>query len=96
MGDKDDAGSARPLSSTENQEIKMRTTTLAPLLALAGAASASASTINANLESRGSLQRILASEDEQNEDDDFWLFDNGSNTIVWNDYALEAKTCMIL
>mmetsp|Transcript_3107 Transcript_3107/g.6437 ORF Transcript_3107/g.6437 Transcript_3107/m.6437 type:complete len:375 (-) Transcript_3107:337-1461(-) len=40
-------------------------------------------------------ERALSGSGDMSFDDDFWAYDEGSMDVVWDDYSVEPKTCMI-
>jgi len=46
-------------------------------------------------EEQHQFERALSSSGDMSFDDDFWAYDEGSMSVMWDDYAMIPKTCMI-
>ena len=44
---------------------------------------------------REQFERALSGSGDIDFDDDFWAYDEGSMDVVWDDYSIEPKSCMI-
>lgn len=70
---------------------------IVPLLGGAAAASSSARRGERRMVFNGrQYERALSGSGDMNFDDDFWAYDTGSMDVVWNDYSIEPKRCMIM
>ena len=77
----------------------MRSTTLLPLLV--GTAAASSTRKHGSGETgnkrvyKEQNERALSSSGDIDFDDDFWAYDQGLMDVVWDDYLIDPKKCMI-
>lgn len=70
----------------------MRATTI---LSLLGTAAAAASNHKKVAYKREQFERELSGSGDISYDDDFWAYDEASMDVVWDDYSLMPKKCMI-
>ena len=75
----------------------MRSATLLPLLVGSAAASSGRNHggESQRVYKREQFERALSGSGDIDFDDDFWAYDQGSMDVVWDDYSIEPKKCMI-
>ena len=72
----------------------MKAATILTLAAGVGSAAAAKKQTRKFVEKR-QFERALSGSGDIEFDDDFWGYDQGSMDVVWDDYSIEAKKCMI-
>ena len=75
----------------------MRATTILPLLVGRTAASFSGNGAGEGkrVVYKEQFERALSGSGDISYDDDFWAYDQGSMDVVWDDYSIDPKKCMI-